>query len=218
MKTSWLVIASGPSLTQSDVDAAKRLNAIAINDNYRLCHWASVLYACDPHWWEWHRNDPKLETFAGEKWTQTESWTEDQKRYIGERHRLNWIKSLCEPGLSVDKSVIHQGSNSGIQAINLAYHFGAKTIVLLGFDMQATGGKDHWFGSHPNNASPIYDQLIPRFDFIARQCQDIGLQIINATRSSALKCFERMDINDAVDYCLHRDRPFFDVESNSMCA
>ena len=48
---------------------------------------------------------------------------------------INQLKSVAQPGLSRTQGVIHQGKNSGYQALNLAYLLGAKRILLLGYDM-----------------------------------------------------------------------------------
>ena len=196
--TSWFIIASGPSLTKEDVNLLKGQKVIAINDNYLLAPWADVLYACDPIWWMWHNERSELKAFKGQKWTQRESWESSDKAAIEKNHALNWIDSKCEMGLSTDPAYIHQGSNSGIQAINLAYHFGARRIVLLGFDMMETGGKAHWFGEHPNRSHPKFSNLLKFYNHVAEQAPKIGLEIINATRETALTCFPRKSLAECL--------------------
>ena len=56
-------IASGPSLTQDQVDQVKGLNTIAINDAYKLAPWANILYACDYQWWDWHKGVPDFKGY-----------------------------------------------------------------------------------------------------------------------------------------------------------
>lgn len=192
---SWFIIASGPSLTQEDVNAIKGQKVIVINDNYLIAPWSDYMYACDPHWWMWHKERPELKTFKGQKWTQRESWEASEKEAVEKHHELNWIDSKCEMGLSTDPAFIHQGSNSGIQAINLAYHFGARRIVLLGFDMQPTNGKAHWFGEHPNKSHPKFNSLMKFYEHVADQAPTLGLEIINATRETALTCFKRQSLS-----------------------
>lgn len=95
--------------------------------------------------------------------------------------------------------MIHEGGNSGYQAINLAFHTGAKRIVLLGFDMQRTDGKAHWFGNHPGNMqvpSPYADWL-HKFEQLAADLKVQGVEVLNCTRETALTCFERVSL-DAV--------------------
>ena len=70
-----ICIASGPSLTQEDVDYCRGRGRIyAVNDVYRLAPWADVLFACDLAWWK--RYGPVL-SFSG--------------------LRLSTDKNACEP-------------------------------------------------------------------------------------------------------------------------
>lgn len=199
-QTKWFVIGSGPSLQKKDVDLLQGMNVIVINDNYLLAPWAPVLYACDAHWWEWHHQKPELLNFKGERWTQEEGWDDPpgRKERLTKLLDLKFIKSINAPGLSTDPKIIYQGSNSGIQAINLAYHFGAKDIFLLGFDMQNGQGKSHWFGEHPNNVHPNYERVIPLFQSVADKACEINLNIVNISRVSALKCFKRDSLENVM--------------------
>jgi hypothetical protein len=188
MKTSWYIVASGPSLTVEDVNAIKGQNVIVINDNYLLAPWASVLYACDGQWWDWHQSRNELKDFKGRKLT--------QDKEAANRYGLEYIESVDAPGLSKDINYIHMGSNSGIQAINLAYHFGANRIILLGYDMQATDNKSHWFGDHPNGFRSYWHRWLPIYKAVADDANKMNLEIINASRETALTCFARVSLND----------------------
>ena len=165
---------------------------IAINTNYKIAPWATILYACDLHWWDWHHEEVK--TFAGRKITQDE---EAAKKY-----GLEHVKSVDKPGLSRDKSVIHQGRNSGVQAINLAVNLGAQRIVLLGFDMQTSGNKTHWHGHHPNfydaqvsGWARYLEKLHDVYRLVAKDADEMGIEIVNATRETALRCFQRKPLS-----------------------
>lgn len=97
--------------------------------------------------------------------------------------------------------MIHEGGNSGYQAINLAFHAGVRRIVLLGYDMQRTGGRSHWFGDHPgrlNVASP-YERWVRDFASIAADLEAEGVEVINASRETALECFRRAPIETVGD-------------------
>jgi hypothetical protein len=185
--SAWFVIGSGPSLTAEDVASLHGQRVICINDNYLRAPWADVLYACDGHWWDWHAHRPELQNFKGRKITQDED--------AAKRYRLEHIASVDRPGLSKDPAYIHQGQNSGIQAINLAYHFGATRIVLLGFDMQDQDGVTHWFGSHPDGSAPKWRRLMPLFESVAEDARRMGIEIVNATRQTALTCFPRIPLS-----------------------
>lgn len=94
--------------------------------------------------------------------------------------------------------MIHWGGNSGYQAINLAYLWGARRVVLLGYDMQKTDGKSHWFGDHPKglNGNSPYPTWIQKFDRLAADLKSEGVEVINATRETALRCFQRANLED----------------------
>ena len=72
---------------------------------------------------------------------------EEEKAQAKEKYNLNWVRGSSQRGLGHDR--VHFGGNSGFQAINLAFLWGATRIILLGFDCKAVAGKDHWFGQHP---------------------------------------------------------------------
>lgn len=190
-RTNWFIIASGPSLTAEDVNLLRGQRVLCINDNYRLAPWAEVLYACDEIWWDRHHDQPELMAFCGRKITRDQ---EASKKY-----GIEYIKSVDEPGLSGDSTYIHEGSNSGIQAINLACHFGARRIVLLGYDMQATRGKAHWFGEHAwhdqNRVRDHWHKWLWRYERVAEDAARMGIEIINATRETALTCFPRKPLS-----------------------
>lgn len=88
--------------------------------------------------------------------------------------------------------------NSGAGAIALAVHLGARRVVLLGYDCQKTGGKAHWHGDHPaglGNAGSV-GKWPGQF---ARLAADLkGFDIVNATRQTALNCFARKPLEEAL--------------------
>jgi len=103
-------------------------------------------------------------------------------------------------GLCTDEDTIHHGHNSGYQAINLAYHFGVSRIILLGYDMQHTGGKTHWHGDHPkslNNAAGVAN-WVKNFKPLAKDLARVGIEVINCTTETALDCFKRADVRDVL--------------------
>ena len=133
-------IGGGPSLTIQQIDMVYRANSnvIAINDAYRMAPWADVLYASDKNWWDWHEG---VQGFEGVKVGLRGS--KDGTGYEGEWNGVDWhdVRAMAyngDDGLEVrDSRFLRTGSNSGYQAINLAVHFGAKRIILLGYDMQS---------------------------------------------------------------------------------
>lgn len=133
-------IGGGPSLTHRQVSNVLMAdsNVIAINDAYRVAPWAAVLYASDKNWWDWHKGASEFEGIKvglrGSK---------DGAGYQGEWNGDDWpdVKAMAHNGVDglelLDARFLRTGANSGYQAINLAVHFGAKRIILLGYDMQS---------------------------------------------------------------------------------
>jgi hypothetical protein len=114
------------------------------------------------------------------------------------KYGLNYIRLEPLKGLGRDK--IHGGGNGGYQTINLAYLFGALRIILLGFDMKFSGNKSHWHGDHPgvlNRDVPV-KTFLQNFPALADDLKDEGVEVINATRETALECFPRMGLEEAL--------------------
>lgn len=185
-----VIIASGPSLTQEQANLTQGQKVIAINDNYRLTPWADILYACDHKWWQWHHEQTKF--FKGIKVTQ------DKK--AAQEYDINYIESAANTGLSTDPDIIHQGFNSGYQAINLAYNLGARKIILIGYDMKlGADGSNHWFGHHPDKIVSHYQSWLIMYSSLAEHAKKLNCSIINSTIDTALTCFEKMPLEDALN-------------------
>jgi len=76
---------------------------------------------------------------------------------------------------------------------------GARRIILLGFDMQWTGGKSHFFGDHAEglrNKDPTAH--IPHFTQLAADLEREGVEVINCTRETALYQFKRATLEQVI--------------------
>jgi hypothetical protein len=194
----WFLLASGPSLTQADVDAVRgHGTVVAINCTIANAPWADILYACDAKWWRHYSRSeeygPVLRMFKGERCCL-------KTPGIDTPEGVNALPYEDAPGLG--RSLIRAGGNSGYQAINFAYLRGARTIVLLGYDMQATGGRNHHHPDHPqrlgNFDARMAANCAPKFSQLADDLRSEGVRVINCTRSTALRCFERMPLEHAL--------------------
>lgn len=200
--TDWtgqtaVVIASGPSLLPEDVDWCRgKAKVVAVSNNWRLAPWADAMYAADFKWWNCHAANVE---FAGEKWCGTE---EAATRFglrllpvtkIGEDKKTNESFGLTSAGVN------RGGGNSGFQAVNFALLRGAARILLLGFDMQATGGRKHWFGDHPApmNTNSDYPAWQRAMDAAAASVP-AGVEIINCSRETALTAYRRARIQECL--------------------
>jgi hypothetical protein len=183
-------IGSGPSLTTADVDYCRGRadGAIAINTSYQRAPWASVLYAADDRWWEWHKGAPE---FKGLK-------------YSLKAASANWpgvqvLENTGLTGLEVQPSGLRTGHDSGYQAINLAVHLGAVKILLLGYDMQrGPNGETHWHGDHKSQHEIRYDTYRDKYPSLVEPLKRLGISVINCTRRTALTVFPQMAIEEAL--------------------
>src|SRR5678816_4073362 len=179
-------IASGPSLTQADVDDVRgKARVIVVNDNYQKAPWADVLYAADSEWWKLHQGVP---SFAGLK------YSVDQASLIYPEVQI--LQNTGKDGFDERPTALRTGQNSGYQAVHLAVHLGASLIVLLGYDMQDT--RNHWHGEHPVPQDDHGAEWCAYFQTLVAPLSKLGVRVVNCTRQTALTCFPRMSLAEAL--------------------
>lgn len=143
-----------------------------------MAPWADAIYAMDRQWWDVHG-------------------AEVQRDFKGARYSVNTIPSRHNVNRLPNPPFKSYG-NSGAGAVNLAAEAGAKRIILLGYDCQKTDGQAHWHGNHPRglgNAGQI-ERWPAKFKELAT---DLGnVEIINASRVTALTCFPRQSLEQAL--------------------
>lgn len=175
-------LASGPSLTVADCEKvmASGHPTIVTNTTFRMAPWADVLFGMDLAWWKEHHKETV--SFGGRKLS-----TSHAARAYGAESlwQVKWFPQVL---------------NSGVGAIALAMAGKPERVVLLGYDCQDTGGKTHWHPDHPKpcgNAASM--KRWPRyFERIAKAAREADLEVVNATRSTALTCFPCVALEDAL--------------------
>jgi hypothetical protein len=188
------VLASGPSMSPELVESIRgKCRVIAVNSEGLLsAPWADVLYAADKKWWQ---NNPAALKFAGLKVTIPPNG--------GKAFESDEVLSLQNGGPSgFDDRPTHLRTcgNSGFQAMHLAAHFGVKRILLCGFDMKPAEDRQHWFGDHtwrPNHKSP-YTKFVARITESAPEFAKRGVEVLNCTPNSALRCFPFVPLHEAL--------------------
>lgn len=190
-----VILGGGSSLTPFDVAACQgRARVIAVKEAFQLAPWADALYACDEKWWWWWNG---AETFAGLKYRLEHSPYEDIQ--FREWPGVQVLRNAGETGVELDPTGLKTGHNSGYQAINLAVHFGAARIILLGFDLcHGPAGEQNWFGRHPNHAPSPYPLFLQAFETLVEPLTAAGVEVINASRFSHLRCFPQMTLAEAL--------------------
>lgn len=193
-----LCVASGPSLTQADVDLCRGQvdAAIAINTSYRMVPWATALYAADAHWWE---DYPDARTFQGFKYTCESGKSRKWQQQFPD---VQILQTTGHQGLELKPNGLRTGLNSGYQCIGLAVHFlGAcpGRILLLGYDLQLGPNREwHWHGKHKRHSISPYDKWLPHFQTLVKPLQALRIEVINCTRRTALRAFPQMSIEQAL--------------------
>lgn len=192
-------LGGGPSLTREDVEFCRgKARVIAINNAFQIAPWADVLYACDFAWWRVHAGAP---SFQGLKFALTTS-PRSSKRWPD----VTVLKPTDGGGLDLNPKCLRTGvgkdmnGHGGFQAINLAVHLGAARILLLGYDMQRTQGKSHWHGNHvhPLHRDSPYVGFRRACETLMKPLQELGIEIVNCSRQTALTCFPKMAIDQAL--------------------
>lgn len=183
MSDTWVILASGESLKPVKVNC----NVMTINSSWQACPTANVHYSNDYDWYS--RELPKMR----KECTGRFMCGHPEKMVRGTDQSYKFDKGYR--GICMEPGRIAWGGNSGYAGINLAIQLGAKRVILLGYDMC---GKSHWHGEHHKSVRKPFNfpMWIQRFDEMARDAKLMGVEIINCSPISALKCFPKMSIDE----------------------
>lgn len=93
------------------------------------------------------------------------------------------------------------GGHSGFHAINLAVQFGARRIVLVGFDMRVDNGA-HWHPHAEGTArridAKVMNECRAALDECATQLESAGVEVLNASAISALTAYKKVGLREAI--------------------
>ena len=207
-----VIIATGPSLSDSQIDlikdaaAADQCRVITINNSYQVAPFTDIQIACNDNWWDYYwKNDSLLRDIKADKWT--------RYKHQAEKFGISYIDSVERQGLSDDASLIHINNGSGPMAINFATLYGFKRVLLVGHDMKFAkdynGRKKipgstprHYFGEYPKSMQHFPESvksidkngniigLIKNYEAMITDLDKLGVEVINCTPDSSLKCFK----------------------------
>lgn len=185
------IVGGGPSLSNFNWDALRTRKVIAINKAFLNVPFASVMYWTDSRVYQWHKKD--IENFSGLKYT--------IRPHSSYREDVLILRKGNRHGLETTSDRLAHGDNSGYAAINLAYHLGAKKIVLLGYDMGNNGTKSHYHEGYPVTATSqktYNDRFIPGFSTIAGELKRKGIKVFNASPQSRLNAFPKITLQESL--------------------
>lgn len=189
------IIASGPSTKSVNLEILRnRIHVIAIKESVNLCPWADVVYGCDGAWWKHRRGLPE---YQGIKLCQDASACTQ----FG-LHKIDIPRPLLDEILSEKPAQVGSGGNSGFHALNIAVQFGAAGILLVGFDMHDRSGA-HWYGRNNwpmanNPDGQNFQRWCKAFTAAAPQLRRLGADVVNVSPLSALTCFRRQTVEQAL--------------------
>jgi len=168
------IIGGGPSLKGFDISVAKQSASIAVNQSYEIAPWADWLHFADASWWQWNSKDV-LAKFEGPISTATSdvATVNHPRIFRYWRDRRNF---------STTPSILH-GWDSGTQAVNLAYHLGARKIVLFGIDMQmGKDGATQWHDKHKRKTlAANYPKFAASLTQVVLKLATLGVPVVRAT-------------------------------------
>lgn len=189
-------IASGPSLVQEDVDRIpSNVKVIAVNDAVRIVPRADVLYSSDAAWWM--KAIKRKVAPADVLWMSIKQHRRASALGFPDP-RIVMFHNSGESGFDPDPRTLRTMDNSGGCAIQVAAKFGATRIVLLGYDMSLS--KDQYKHFHDENRSSgsPYAKFRSLIGTLVEPLKSRGIDVINCSRRTALKCFPTMDLESAM--------------------
>lgn len=187
------IIGGGPSLKNFDFRLLNGCKTIAINKAILYCPSADVLYWTDSRFYTWYKNN--VDNYKGLKFT-----IKAASQYTSD---IQLLKKGKIHGIEKDPQTLAHGNNSGYAAINLAYHLGAKRIILLGFDMMQDGVNSHFHDGYPSRPAgdAVYrDKFLPGFKQLDSEMKGSGVMVLNASPYSRLTTFTKITIEQALSF------------------
>lgn len=181
-----VVLASGPSLDQEDIDKVRHLKCIAVNNTWERVRHCDVLFAGDHKWWMVYGMRVDIPA------KRVSLSYNSEREYSATRFK--------------SKAAQRGGYNSGCVAIEYAISHGASQIILLGFDCSIKNGLHH-HGPHEKSANPTEKKCYlwqQQFKNLRNIYPDAD--IVNCSSYTELTVFPRKSL-DAVlaESALHDD-------------
>ncbi len=191
------LLGGGPSLASFDLDRLRGRRVIALNRLWERAPWADVLYFCDQGYWCKYRD----KIAAGWQGGHVVTISKAQASQPGEP-RIRNLRKTGNEGLDTNTGCL-RGNNSGHQGINLAYHLGAKRIVLLGYDMKVDGTKTHSHDGYGPRVTPAIvqrrlDRMLSRIGTLVAPLAAAGVEVVNATPDSAITCWPYRSVEEVL--------------------
>lgn len=174
------ILGGGPSMKTEDLSLIHNKHVIGVNNSYLLGDWVDIGWFGDKKWLTWHK--------------QSWRWWPGIHASCNHHHEVitneTWIKFMARgkpSGIDTKPGYASWNRCSGSSAINVAYHLGATRIILIGFDMRDVNNKKNWHKDHKDNGKAPYKKFLSCYGDISKDAERLGIEIINATKDSAIK-------------------------------
>ena len=173
-----VVLASGPSLTQEDVDKTAYLPCIAVNSTWKIARHSAVLFAGDITWWV---NEAESVDIPAKRVSLSYDAERefDAERFVSKIWKRNDYNSGC---IAIEYAVVH----------------GADRVLMLGFDCSVKNGIHH-HGRHARSKNPNPAKCeIWKAHF--RRLRDTypAANIVNCSHYTELDIFPLVPLDDAL--------------------
>ena len=128
------ILGNGPGLAAISPERVNK--SISINGNYLKFKSSQAHVSMDPQWWD--ENGSAFRSARPE--TPAYGCGDACWRTAPKKFNIRILKQTHNPIVTPDAGLELtpwqvRGNNSGMIAINVAYHLGARRLILLGFDM-----------------------------------------------------------------------------------
>lgn len=180
-----------PSVYSDYLKSLHDKHVIGINCAFLLGDWVDVCFFGDSGFYR--RNRDRLAEFPKLKVSCAGFFNDKEPNF----ESIKYIRKhpSKQTGLCVEPSKLVWNYHSGGAAIDLAVHFGAKIIYLIGFDMKnGSAGDSHWHGEYikepkkPKNirAKPPYYKHLRSYPAILKNARQMDIHIFTTNPNSAI--------------------------------
>lgn len=191
-----MLVASGPSTERVDISLIKGLRCVAASHGYRAVPDADVLLAGGQSFWK--AND--LRQFRGGLMVLTKNYAPWHWLPRGDP-RLVYMNRAEPVGLTDDPTKLAGSETSVALAISYVVHRGVSLIILLGCDGQPSPDGRRRVNSSQQEDAHWQRRYRRHEEIMATQIEPLrerGIGIVNCSPDSALGCYKRADLEDAI--------------------
>lgn len=189
------LVAGGPSLIGFDFSRLKNRRVLAINRAHEFLPGAELLWWSDASFWR--RNKEALMVHAA-RWKGTGHLHYQEGELPPDIH----VYRFTGPhGFDDRADCLRDGNSSAYAAMHLLAHLGAAKIVLLGLDLRFGPNRESHFHSGHGRLHlevTLTDLMAPMFLSLARPLAQRGIEVLNASPTSALTIWPRCSIDEAL--------------------